>query len=150
MTSKKDMYWCDHCGVEKINGMGKIEFCYFACNAKHDYIRHIKRKKHIKNVEKKEEILCKHCGETFTQAGYKIHKERNEELWRYKSFSRRAKKMTCNHFVCPDSGKRYSCWLAFKYETEDTQKINRIIERQNTISSDEEDSSSGDDTETSD
>tara|TARA_R110002020_G_scaffold467510_1_gene691085 strand:- start:6175 stop:6618 length:444 start_codon:yes stop_codon:yes gene_type:complete len=147
MTSKKPMYFCEHCTIEKINGQGQIYLSYFSCVAKHDYLRHIRRKKHTENVERKDEVLCKHCNITFTKEAYELHKQRNQELWRCKQFSSRAKKMTCNHFVCPETGKRYSSWLTFKYETEDMNKINRIIEKQKES---EEEDSSGDDSESDD
>ncbi len=110
-------YWCDHC-FKKTIGKDDI-ICYESrCwTDLRDYRNHIGTKLHKKNIENTEKNHhCTHCNKYFDDIGWKLHTNRNSEMWQ--KYALINKPIVCNQFV--SNGKNYSSFDAMRYDTEDT------------------------------
>jgi len=99
-----NVFFCDVCSKETINGKGELAVEFFSCNTKQKWQKHIQTPKHVKRCEKVKEdpasIECKYCKQKFSQVGYAIHCHRNKSLWDMKKIGHSlAKEMTCNNVV---------------------------------------------------
>ena len=99
-----NVFFCDVCSKETINGKGELAVDFFSCNTKQKWQKHIQTPKHVKRCEKVNEdpssIKCEHCNKKFSQVGYAIHCHRNKSLWDMKKIGHSlAKVMTCNNVV---------------------------------------------------
>tara|TARA_R110000772_G_scaffold179125_3_gene290558 strand:- start:1027 stop:1716 length:690 start_codon:yes stop_codon:yes gene_type:complete len=100
------MFFCDVCYVDDL---GIKDF--FATQTKHNYSRHIKTSKHIKNLEivskLETNIKCNECSGYFTADGWEVHESRNKSLWEMQKTGHSIiKTMTCNKF---NVGSKYYC-----------------------------------------
>lgn len=101
-------YFCDICFTNKsiIDGHIVIEDfkCNFCCVNKHDLIKHLKTKKHKKNLEalntlkEEDKFTCPHCNIVLHKEGMKNHKERNHHIFRYPGFKEQYN-ISCNNLV---------------------------------------------------
>lgn len=99
-----NVFFCDVCSKETINGKGELAVEFFSCNTKQKWQKHIQTPKHVKRCEKVKEdpasIECKYCKQKFSQVGYAIHCTRNKSLWDYKKRQHsEAIPLTCNNVV---------------------------------------------------
>lgn len=121
----KNKFWCDKCYTFKLSSdFTSTEKVYFSTHTTEKYIRHLASKKHKKAIaeEKKEDdIYCKFCDTNFTPEQYKIHRERNKNMWPLANIL----KLKCNNFVL--DGQRYKSYEEMKNAR---MKLNRkeIIE----------------------
>ena len=106
--TKKAKFWCDKCYTCKLNDdFTDTEKVYFSTYTTEKYIKHLASKKHKKAMaeEKKEDdIHCKFCDTYFSPAQYKIHKQRNKNMWPLAGIL----KLKCNNFVL--DGQRFSSY----------------------------------------
>ena len=91
-------FFCDLCSKKTVDVDGNVTNKFFSCYSQEDFIRHCKSHRHIKLKEATLEHHCKYCNNTFSEEGYKVHKERNHRLWELKDKGS-AKEMTCNTFI---------------------------------------------------
>ena len=103
-------YFCDHCYKEDHNNIKT----FFNRYGKSDYTRHLKTKKHLKQLLQSKEkddskMLCKECNTYFSKEGYEVHKKRNQSMWDMNPHTIEQYKWTCNNFVV--NGKRFGSKL---------------------------------------
>tara|TARA_R110000764_G_scaffold171546_1_gene258370 strand:+ start:92 stop:829 length:738 start_codon:yes stop_codon:yes gene_type:complete len=99
-----NVFFCDVCSKETINGKGELAVDFFSCNTKQKWQKHIQTPKHVKRCEKVKEdpssIECKYCKKKFSQVGYAIHSNRNKSFWYMKKIGHSlTKDMICNNVV---------------------------------------------------
>ena len=133
IMNKKFKFYCDKCYTNKLNsdGDGK-EKVYFATTTTEKWLSHISSKKHKKAVaeeRKDSDILCKICNTYFSEEQYKIHKNRNKEMWALADILG----LKCNHFVL--NGVRYCSY--------EDMKNSRMKKEKNKIIMDKEDLEDG-------
>jgi len=132
----KKTYFCNYCFKTDYEG----NKCFFSCEQKQDYIRHLKRKSHLKREKENEtgNNLCVYCNKTFNDDEYKNHLEVNKEFFNNVSVCKIVYKMKCNHFI-DKKGKRHSDAMSVREKEEKDQldaerrKVAREKRRQKAI-----------------
>lgn len=121
MLQGGDKYFCDSCFNKKLS----IDRCtkkpirtkhYISTKLIGDYERHLNSSKHIKNTEELTEEqkqslnYCKYCDSYMDDDGYKIHKERNKKMWKFKYGMKLdiTEDCMCNNFIY--NNRRFGSW----------------------------------------
>lgn len=108
----KAKFWCDKCFTFKLSSdFTTTEKVYFSTHTTEKYVRHLASKKHKKAMaeeRKEDDVYCKFCDTYFTPEQYKIHRERNKNMWPLADIL----KLKCNNFVLDN--QRYKSYEEMK------------------------------------
>jgi len=122
-------YFCDCCQVRRTitndeEQRAWVEVQSSSFDSKVHLDAHLKTDKHKKNValinalngKLEWKVECKHCVNSFSAEGYKVHKNRNKMFW---LLTDKSNFKSCNNIVC--NGKRFAsfnCLRKYKDEYE--------------------------------
>ena len=124
LKKSEDTFWCDHCFTKRVELTDDDEIIetieFFSCATKYHYLQHLKSKKHKKNVEKVDDNLCPKCNKTFCDAGWELHKKRNDNPLK-----------KCNNFAF--CGHRFTNYQSLKKKYPYIGVIHKPVEKKENI-----------------